>query len=197
MTLTKEKQKIILISLLVLLTVLIIYRLMTPEQQKTAPLTYDRGAVAKTAVRTAVITPSGEADPLTIYLKPHEERYPGVSRNIFATSNPVPKPKVVIKPVTAPTLTIPPVPEKTPEEIAAELAQSDMQKFRYLGSMIDKESVLFLSKGGESFFVKNGEIVQKGYKVKSSSRDHVILVDTITKVEIKIDLAGGEQQKTR
>jgi hypothetical protein len=195
MHLTPEHQKKLLIALLVVLVMLIIYRVLTGEKPETAPLTYAPGAVASSAIRPGLSSRTGEADPLSVFLRQREEKYPGMARDIFKTANTDPKPKP--KPVTAPTLTVPPVPVKTPEEIAAELAKADLMKFRYLGSMTDRESTYFLSKDGESFIVKNGDTVQKGYKVKEANKEHVILFDTVTRVEVKLDLAGSEQQKAR
>jgi len=100
-------------------------------------------------------------------------------------------PVEVSKPVTTVTLPTATAPVKSPEEIAAEMAKADLSKFRFLGYLTDKDSSLFLSKEGELFIVKSGDVVQKTYQVKSVGKDHVILLDTVTKVEVKIDLTGG------
>jgi hypothetical protein len=166
---------------------------------KTAPLTYTRGAVARSAVRPGLSSPTGVVDPLSVFIERREEKFPGVTRDIFRMENPAPKPRPA--PVSVVTPTVPLVPEKTPEEIAADLAQTDLSKFRFLGYMTDKESTLFLSKNGESFIVKAGDTIQKSYKVKEASRDHVILLDTITRVEVRVELSGSEpappQQRSR
>jgi hypothetical protein len=120
--------------------------------------------------------------------------------------NPVPpKPKGSGKPVT------PPVIVKTPEEIAAEAAQAaaaaaraaveaaaqaaraDLMKFQFVGYLTDKESTIFLSKEGELFIVKKGSKIIKTYKVKDTGNNYVILLDTVTGVEVQLDLSGGEK----
>lgn len=199
MTLTREQQKKFLIVSLAVLAVLIVYRIATHEKPKTAPLTYAQGAVAASAVRPGLRSQPVGADPLSFFLNRGEEKFPGVARDIFRTENPKPKPKPKPMPklITVPTPTIPPAPIKTPEQIAEELARADLSKFRFLGSMTDQESSFFLSKDGESFIVKKGDTIQKGYKVKEADKDYVILFDTITRVEVRITLSGGEQGPQR
>jgi hypothetical protein len=108
------------------------------------------------------------------------------------TSSGTAKPKRIIqKPVEVVTAPAPTIPAKTPEEIAAEAARADLTRFRFLGYLTDKDSSLFLSKDGELFIVKTGDTVLKGYKIKAVGMDHVILQDTATKVEVKIELTGS------
>jgi hypothetical protein len=197
MTMTQKQQKIVLGVLLAALAFLVLYRIMTADEPRTAPLTYTQGAIATSAVRPGLASRSDSADPLNSLLRKQEEQFPGVMRDIFRTANPAPKPKKVLKPVTAPTPTLPPVPVKTPEEIAADLARADLSKFRFVGSMTDQESSFFLTKDGESFIVKKGDTVQKSYTVKGADKDSVILHDTITQVEVRITLSGSEEQKKR
>lgn len=196
MKLTPEQQKKLLIVLLAVLVVLIGYRSMNFEKQRTAPLTYNRGAVAASSVRTGIQSPAAAADPLQLFLVQREEKFPGVTRDLFRMENPAPpRPKAVIK--TAPTPTVPappPVPEKTPEQIAAEAARADLSKFRFLGYLTDKESSLFLSKDGETYIVRSGDTVLKNYRVKEAGRDFVVLLDTATRVEMKVELSGGGEQ---
>lgn len=188
MTLTREQQKKVFGVLAAVLALLVLYRLMSAEKQKTAPLTYRPGSVAASPVRTGLSSPAAGTDPLLIFFAKREEKFPGVARNIFRMANPAPKPKAVPLPMgPAPPL----VPEKTPEEIAAETSRADLAKFRFLGYLTDKENSLFLSKDGELFIVKSGETVQKNYKVKEAGKDYVLLVDTVTRVEVRIELTGG------
>lgn len=208
MTFTQERQKIILVALTAILALLVIYRILTAEKPKTAPLTYQRGAVASSPVRQGV-SREGGADPLDVILARRGEKFPGVARDIFRMENPAPKkPKPVL--VTAATPT--PEPVKTPEEIAAEAARAaaeaaraaaaaaaeaaraDLSKFRFLGYLTDNpRNTLFLSKDGELFTVKIGDKLQKTYKVKEAGKDSVTLLDTVTHVEVKLELSGGEQ----
>lgn len=214
MTLTQEQQKKILIALAAVLALLLIYRILTAEKPKTAPLTYKRGAVASSPVRQGVSSPAGGADPLNVFLERRVEKFPGVARDIFRMQNPAPKPKVDASKLP------PPVHVKTPEELAAEAAQAaadatraaaqaaadaaraDLSKFRFLGYLTDpgKENSLFLSKDSELFIVKSGDQVLKNYTLKETSKDSVVLLDTITRVEVRVYLSGSEpssQQKPK
>jgi hypothetical protein len=194
--LTKEQQRIMFGALLVVLTVLVLYRAMTVERPKTAPLTYTRGAVARSPVRQGLSSRSDGMDPLSVFLERREEKFPGVGRDIFRMENPVvvrPKPVPVV--VATLTPTIPPVPQKTPEQIAEDVARADLLKFRFLGYLADKgntDNTLFLSKDGELFMVKSGDKVLNSYKVKEATRDYVVLLDTITHVEVRAALSNGD-----
>jgi hypothetical protein len=191
MTLTREQQKKVLGVLAAVLVLLVLYRVMNSEKQKTAPLTYRPGSVAAAPVRAGISSPAASADPLLLFFAKREEPFPGVARDIFRMANPAPKPKPKAMPLPLGPPPPPPVPEKTPEEIAAESSRADLSKFRFLGYLTDKENSLFLSKDGELFIVKSGETVQKNYKVKDAGKDHVILLDMVTKVEVRIELTGG------
>ncbi len=191
--LTRNREKTALIVLLAVLAILIVYRIMTDEKPRTAPLAYPPGSVARSAVREGLAAAGTRADPLNVFIAKREERFPGVSRDIFRMENPAPpKPKkaVISKPLfTAPTSTIP---EKTPEQIAADLARADLAKFRFLGYLTDKDNTLFLSKDGELFIVKSGDRLLGNYQVKEAGRDSVVLLDTVTRVEVRIELSGSE-----
>jgi hypothetical protein len=211
MTFTQERQKTVLIALVAVLALLMAYRTLTAEKPKTAPLVYGRGAVAGSKVRPGPLAQTGTADPLNVLLARREEKFPGVARDIFRMENPAP-PK---KPKESATAT--PVHVKTPEEIAAEQAaaaaeaarlaaqaaaaavRADMSKFRFLGYLTDpgKENSLFLSKDSELFIVKSGDQVLKNYKIKEADKDHVILLDTVTRVEVRLELSGGDQAQQK
>jgi len=189
--LTREQQTKLLAGLLAVLALLIVYRVKTAEKPRTAPLVYERGAVAASPVRTGLQSAGVPADPLQVILVRRKEQYPGVVRDLFRMENPAPKPKA--KPVPAPVV-LPPVPQapvKTPEQIAAEAARADLSKFRFLGYLTDKDSKLFLSKDGELYIVQSGDTVLKNYRVKEASKDYVILVDGATQVEVRVELTGG------
>jgi hypothetical protein len=203
MKLTQAQQTSVLIVLVVILVLLIGYRILTEEKPKTAPLTYQRGAVASSPVRRGLSsTRRAGADPLNAFLERRSEKYPGVGRDIFRMENPVPKPKVVVSHITA----TPPVHVKTPEEIAADAAQAaaqalqavadaartDLNKFKYLGYLTEKDNTLFLSKEGELFIVKRGDTILKSYKVKEVNKNYVVLLDTVTGVEVQLELSGAE-----
>jgi len=188
-----------MIALVAALAALLGYRFFTSEPRKTAPLVYTPGMVVSAPVRKGPIVAGGSADPLQSFLERRAEKYPGMVRDIFRMANPAPKlksgptrtepPKVL---VTVPTPTAPVVPVKTPEEIAQDEARADLSKFRFLGYLTDKDSSLFLSKDGELFIVKSGDRILKNYQVKTVGKDSVVLLDTATKVEVRIELSGGE-----
>jgi len=203
MALTKKKEKVLLVGLLIVMAILIMYRFATSEKPRTAPLTYAPGAVATSPVRKGLAVPGLAADPLLVLLERREEKYPGVKRDIFRMENPlsakqIAAAKIASLPKTLPTPTIvlpPPPPEKTPEELAAEMAKADLAKFRFLGYLKDKDNTLFLSKDGELFIVKSGDTVVKTYKVKESGKDFVVVLDTVTKVEVRVELSGQTDAK--
>lgn len=195
MALTEIQKKKVLAVLLAVLAIFIVYRVLTAEEQKRVPLTYKRGAVAASAVRTGHASPGGDVDLLQIFLKKKEEKFPGVKRNIFLMADPKPRPKK--RPTMPKTPPPPPVPVKTAEEIAADFARADLSKFRFLGFLTEEDSTLFLSKDGELYTVKSGDRILKNYSVKEAGKNYVILLDTATKVEVRIELTGGESQPQR
>jgi len=202
MKLTQARQTSVLIVLVVVLVLLIGYRIITDEKPRTAPLTYQRGAIASSPVRQGLSTRRAGVDPLNAFLERRGEKYPGVGRDIFRMENPVLKPKRVVSKITA----TPPVHVKTPEEIAADAAQAaaqavqavadaaraDLNKFKYLGYLTEKDNTLFLSKEGELFIVKRGDTILKSYKVKEVSKNYVVLLDTVTGVEVQLELSGAD-----
>ncbi len=191
MALSKQQEKRLLVGLLAVLVILLLFRMFSVEAPRTAPLTYTPGMKVASPVRRGLQATGEGKDALSVFLARRVERYPGMERDLFrAREKPVVVPIMVTRPpVTVPTVT---VPEKTPEEIAADAARADLSSFRFLGYLTDKDSSLFLSKGGELYIAKSGDTVIKSYKIKSAGKDHVILYDTATKVEVRIDLSGGE-----
>lgn len=179
------------------LALLIVYRVATSEKPKTAPLVYPRGSVARSPVREGLTAASSGADPLNVILARRQEKFPGVSRDIFRMENPAPKPKPQPVPViAAPPPPPPAAPVKTPEQIAADNARADLSKFRFLGYLggAGKENTFFLSKDGETFIVKTGDKLLTSYQVKEAGKDYVILLDTATRVEVRVELSGSEPQ---
>jgi len=191
--LSPEQGKKVLIAALAVLALLIIYRVATADKPRTAPLVYAPGAVARSAIRQGPTAAVSSDDPLNVLLARREEKFPGVLRDIFRMANPAPKPKP--HPVIAAPPPPPPVPQRTPEEIAADMSRADLAKFRFLGYMADKDKTLFLSKDGELFLVKSGDQLSKSYQVKEASKDYVVIIDTATKVAVRIDLSGTEPKQ--
>ncbi len=185
-----------LVGLSMVLAALIFYRVNTAEKPATAPLTYTRGAVATSLTRTGINAPAAGTDPLQAFLAHRQEPFPGVARDFFRMENPAPKPKPKPVVISKPTPTVPPpppIPVKTREEIAAEESRADLSRFRFLGFLTEKDSSLFLSKDGELFIVRSGDRVLKNYKVKEAGRDYVVLLDTVTHVEVRVELSGGAE----
>lgn len=192
--LTRKRQIQLLVLLVLAMAVIYVYHRVSEEAPRTRPLTYTRGMTVSSPVRRGLASPGGTKDPLTVFLERKVERYPGVKRDLFRMSGDgtVQRPKPVL--VTTPVMTAPPAetaPVRAPEEIAADQARADLSRFRFLGYLTDKDSSLFLSKDGELFIVKSGDAVLKNYQVKEAGKDHVILLDTITKVEVRIELRGS------
>ncbi len=194
MTFTKEQQKIALVVSLAVLILLNVYRFMTAEKPRTAPLVYKPGAVATSAVRPGAQTGAGSGDSVSMLLDRSRQRYPGMVRDLFRMQS------AVVKPVSRPTPTVvvmapPPTttgPERSPEDIAADLARADISKFRYLGyTLTDKDNSFFLSKDGELFIVKSSDRTVKNYTIKEANKDYIVLLDPATRVEGKIELSGS------
>ena len=198
MNLTKQQEKNLLVALLAIFAIALAYRMVTSEKQKALPLVFERGATARSPVRRGLQATAASTDPLVVFFERRHEHFPGVTRDLFRMENAQPKkavPVLISQPVvTAPAVPLPPpIPEKTPEEIAAELARADLSKFRFLGYLTDtgKDSSLFLSKEGELFIVKSGDTVLKNYKIKTAGKDFVQLLDTVTRVEVRVELSGS------
>jgi hypothetical protein len=194
MALTKQQEKKLAVALFAVLAALVLYRLTSVEEQKTAPLTFTPGMKVTSPVRRGVAASGGPSDPLMVFLERRVERYPGVERDLFrmgGNGQVKKKPVLITAPVVTITVPTSTIPVKTPEEIAADAARADLSKFRFLGYLTEKDSTLFLSKDGELFIVKSGDMILKNYQVKAVGKDQVVLFDTITKVEVRIELTGS------
>ena len=193
MNITQQQEKKVLFAVLAVLAALIIYRIATVEKPKTAPLAFPPGSVSRSAVRQGLTTVSSDAASLSVFLARRAERFPGVLRDIFRMENPAPKTR------PAPVIPAPPPPpvlqQRTPEDIAADLSRAELARFRFLGYLTEKDSTLFLSKDGELFIVKSGEKFHKNYQLKQATRDSVLLLDTVTRIERRVDLSGDEAQQ--
>jgi hypothetical protein len=192
--LSKPQQIKLLAAMVAVIIALNVYQRYTEEPPRTHALTYTRGMTSAAPVRRGVSAPGAPQDPLAVILERQAEKYPGTARDIFRMSGsggPAKPKREIPKPVAIVAAPTPTIPVKTPEEIAADTARADLNRFRFLGYLTDKDSSLFLSKDGELFIVKSGDTVLIGYKVKAAGKDHVILQDTVTKVEVKIELTGS------
>jgi len=194
MTLSRTQKLQLLAALVALMICIHLYQRFIAEPPKTMPLAFERGMKSATPVRKGIAAQGDQQNPFALFLERRTDAYPGVIRDIFRMTIPGPvvkKAPVVAAPVEVVTAPVVTVPEKTPEEIAAEAARADLSRFRFLGYLTDKDSSLFLSKDGELFIVKSGDKVMKNYQVKAVGKDHVVLFDTVTKVEARIELTGS------
>jgi hypothetical protein len=171
MALSSKQEKKLLLGLLAVFAILVAYRILNAEKPRAVPLVYPPGTTAASPLRRGVTSPSGGTDPLILLLARREEKFPGVARDIFRMANPAPKPKPAPAPVGA-----------------------DLSKFRLHGYLNEKDSNLFLSKDGETFIVKSGDTILQNYRVKETGKDYVILLDTITRVEVRVELSGSGDQ---
>jgi len=173
--------KLLLVALLGIWVVIVVYQWGTPEKQKRVPLTYTKDSLA-------IETNQKEGEVLTLRLdlleKSREVKW-RKPKNIF-------RPIKIYKPTT--TTTLPPIPEvylPSPEEIAAEKARQDLSRFKVLGFLNKGEyQEVFLSKDGELFIVRQGDMIQNRYRLKAlyqeANREGVILLDPNTNVEVTI-----------
>jgi hypothetical protein len=194
MALVKSQQITILAVLATALVALAVYQRVSHEAPRTQPLTYTRGMKVSAPVRRGISASGAAVDPLAVVVERRADTYPGVMRDIFRMSVPEPAGKrklagaqtamIITQPVST-------VPVKTAEEVAADLARSDLSTFRFLGYLTDKDSSLFLSKGGELFIVKSGDTVLENYQIQAVGKDHVVLHDTVTKAEVRLELTGS------
>jgi hypothetical protein len=195
MALTKTQQIKLLTVLVAIIVVIVAYQRASEVAPRTQPLTYTQGMKVSSPVRKGIAAPGGTSDPLLVFLERRIEKYPGVARDLFRMGNTneqvKKKPVLATLPVATVTLPTSTIPVKTPEEAAADLARADLSRFRFLGYLTDKDSSLFLSKDGELFIVKSGDTMLKNYQVKAAGKDHVVLFDTITKVEVRVELTGS------
>ncbi|NTW58092.1 MAG: hypothetical protein HGA43_02845 [Nitrospirae bacterium] len=194
MALEKSQQITVLAVLATALVALSVYQRVSHEAPRTQPLTYTRGMKVSTPVRRGISASGMVTDPLAVVVERRADTYPGVMRDIFRMS--VPDPAGMRKPdgaqteaiITQPVST---APAKTAEEVSADLARADLSTLRFLGYLTDEDSSRFLSKEGELFIVKSGDTVLKNYMIKAVGKDHVIMHDMVTKVEVRIELTGS------
>ncbi|HVQ14046.1 MAG TPA: hypothetical protein VMS40_10660 [Vicinamibacterales bacterium] len=83
-------------------------------------------------------------------------------------------------------------PPKTPEELAAEQAQSEFARLGVTGiAFRNGKGQAYVTRGEESFVVKVGDRVAERFEVMSISADYVSLRDTETGIEKQVTLQGN------
>ena len=92
----------------------------------------------------------------------------------------------------APQIAAPlPPPAPTPEELAAQAAQSELAQYRYLGYLSRQgRNEAFLSKGKELHIVRAGETIEQRILVRAITPTGVSLQETRSQVEKTVLLAG-------
>jgi len=188
MNITQQQEMKMLIAALAVLGGLVAYRLATVDTPKTAPLAFPPGSVSSSAVRRGLAASTSDA-ALNVFLARRVEQFPGVLRDIFRMENPAPR--TMPAPVPVPPSPAPGPPQRTAEEIAADLSRAELAKFRFLGYLTEKDSTLFLSKDGELFIVRSSERFLRNYQVKQATAEYVVLLDTATNMERRIALSGS------
>ena len=95
-------------------------------------------------------------------------------------------------PPPAPQIAAPlPPPAPTPEELAAQAAQSELAQYRYLGYLSRQgRNEAFLSKGKELHIVRAGETIEQRILVRAITPTGVSLQETRSQVEKTVLLAG-------
>jgi hypothetical protein len=184
--------KSVLLILLSVLALIIIYRIVSYEKPKTAPLKYVKGkAIIKPEEITArnADKKGGAGLRLDLLNKKIGDSVQ-ITKNIFApfyTLPPPPKKPLVPLPPPKPEIKVP-----TPEEIAVEKAKAELLKFKYLG-FINKGGIneIFLSKDNELIATKKGEVVKGKYLIRDATPNSVIIQDKDTQIEQVVNLSGG------
>lgn len=188
----KLGSKKLLIILIIVWTILIIYRIAAYKEPGRAPLKYIKGqaVIMHEEIKERGDDKKGESRLRKDLLYKKPEASFQIARNIFAPL--YTPPPLVKKPITPP---LPPKPEikvPTPEEIAIEKSKAELKKFKYLG-FLNKGGIneAFLSKDNELVSVKKGEIIRGRYLVKEITPNTVIIQDNETQIEEVVSLSGG------
>ena len=92
MTLAPEQEKKLLIALAALFMILVLYRMVTAEKPRTAPLTYLPGSVATSPVRSGITAATNGTGPVAGFIERRNEKLPGVKRDILRMENTAPTP---------------------------------------------------------------------------------------------------------
>jgi len=174
-----NRQKLILLILVVLLVLASVYAyLRAPQQKSVERLKYVPGAPAEGKKETAKV----EAKKLNLELLDRPlPRFTGFKRNIFWLAiaetkkklPPPPPPPPPFKPPSPPPP--PPPPPPTPSPVTMEMA-----KFTFLGFLKkDNKKTIFLHKDNEIILVKKGDKIANKYEVTNIT-DDVLTINSIS-----------------
>lgn len=133
--------------------------------------------------KNAPVVASQSLDPrlkLDLLQRAEATKYTGTGRNIFSDEPPPPPaPKVVEQPVT-PEQTGPPPPPPI-----------NLKFFGFASSKTDPSKKIFLSQGEDVFVAREGDIVQRRYRILRINNTSVDVEDVLTNQRQTIPLTAG------
>jgi hypothetical protein len=178
--------------------VLLLWNFLFMAKPERVPLKYVSG---QTASRESGRGPAITVVKIRMDLLEAERRQAEVAfatpKNIFAPLRHEGSEGTIVKVRHMPVLPPPqpvapaPPPAPTPEELAAQAAQSELAQFRYLGFLSrNGQDEAFLSKGKELRIVRTGGMIEERVLVKAITPKDVTLQETKSQVEKTVLLAS-------
>ncbi|HBG08058.1 MAG: type II secretion system protein PulP [Geobacteraceae bacterium GWC2_58_44] len=209
-----NRQKLVLCLLLLVFAGSVVYSfLRSPKQQQVAELKQRPGAAAPAVGSKGGAAPKGAGDEARVHLElldQGEPQFTGFRRNIFSPIfseelkvppfKPLPPPpRPVQAPAPAPApLPAPPPPPPSPEQVAAQLADSELSKFTFLGFLKKNgEKTVFLSSNNEIFLAKKGSKLGQKFQVADLTDDAITIRSVAGGREIVIPLVENRALSTR
>lgn len=190
--------KKLLILLLFILGLLLGYRVLFSEDQKTVPLKYTKGTVS-------TLKKEGGTASLTLRTELLNQEPPSSlaeTKNIFAplTSPKPPPPPVITPPPPPPPPPLLPPPEirgPTPEELALAQARNELTEFRYIGFLDRGNGVQegFFTRRQEAVLAKKGEVLFGHFMIKELSGNLAVIEETATHAEVTLQLSEGRSER--
>ena len=179
---------------------LLIYRFVSFEGPRTAPMKYTKGAVSTANKGEG----EGSMKLRTELLKQEPASPLSETKNIFAPLVSPKPPPVPVRPRSSPPPSValppPPPPEirgPTPEELALAQARSELTEIRYLG-FLDRGNGKregFFSKRQEAVIAEKGETVFGHFMVKELSENLSVIEEAATHAEVTLQLSEGKANR--
>lgn len=210
-----NRQKLVLCLLLLVFAGAVLYSFLRSPKQQVVPLKNRPGTVASVAKNKGVAAaPKSSAGDSGLHLELLNREQPpfaGYRRNIFSPifSEEVkappfkplpPPPRPVAPPPPPPPAPVqpPPPPPPSPEEIANQLAESELARFTFLGFLKkDGEKTVFLSSNNEIFLAKKGSNLGQKFQVANLTEDTITIRSVVGGREIVIPLVENRALSTR
>ena len=199
-----DRKKKLFIVLLAVWGGLLIYRFVSFEGPRTAPMKYTKGAVSTAnkgegegsmKLRTELLKQE-PASPLSetknIFAPLVSPKPPPPSEPVRPRSSPPPPPSVALPPPPPPEIRGP-----TPEELALAQARSELTEIRYLG-FLDRGNGKregFFSKRQEAVIAEKGETVFGHFMVKELSENLSVIEEAATHAEVTLQLSEGKANR--